>query len=162
MVNKKMEYRVSKQLSLYLKFVHQEGNVGVRELARRYPTFSLATIQRHATGPVVPIGNGSVKGIKRGRKRLLDERAERTLLRSLRANREKGIAFTSKRLQVDSGLEHIISNRTFRRTLNMHGYRYLKARKKGLMSRNDNKLRKSFARKMIKQFDENFWKTDWC
>ncbi len=163
MVNKKSEYRISKQLSLYLKFLHQEGNIGVRELWRRYPTFSLATIQRHATSAVVHMGNCMGNGDetqrkKRGRKRLVDERGERSLLRVLRANREKGIAFTSKRLQVESGLEYV-SNRTVRRTLNKHGYNYLQARKKGLMSRNDHTIRKSFARKMMRHYGEDFWKT---
>ncbi len=161
MVNKKMEYRMSKQLSMYLKYLHQEGNVGIRELWRRYPSFSLMTIQRHATAGIeLRMGNGTLrKGKKRGRKNLIDARDERGLLRELRNNREKGIAFTSKRLQVDCGLTHA-SNRTVRRTLNKNGYKYLQARRKGLMSRKDHKKRLTFARKMIKDYQETFWKTD--
>lgn len=162
MVNKKMEYRINTKLSIYLKYLHKEGNIGIRELWRRYPSFSLATIQRHATADInLTMDNGSKKqGNKRGRKKMVDARGERSLLRALRNNRENGIAFTSKRLQVESGLTYT-SNRTVRRTLNKFGYKHLQARRKGLMSRDDLKKRKKFARNMTKNYDnELFWKNE--
>lgn len=103
-----MEYRISTKLSIYLKYLHKEGNIGIRELWRRYLSFSLSTIQRQATSDInVNIENGSKKqGNKRGRKKIIGARGERSLLRALRKNRENGMAFTSKRLQVQSGLTY--------------------------------------------------------
>lgn len=162
MVNRKMENRISESLSTYLKYLHKESNVGIRELGRRYPSFSLATIQRHATADI----NFTTRSItkegskpKRGRKKVIDARGERNLVRTLKYNRDKGIPFTSRRLQMESGLLHA-SNRTVRRTLNKNGFKYLQARRKGLMSRADHKKRVAFARKMIRDHDETFWEND--
>ena len=51
------------------------------------------------------------------------------------------------------------SRRTFSRYLNENGYGYLQARKKGLLSENDRKLRIRFARKMKRVVAQNpqFW-----
>ena len=159
MVNKKSEERISKDLSTYLKYMHQEGNVGIRELWRIYPTYSLKTIHRHATATIISESNvGVERGKRRGRKKLLDSRDERSLLRSLRHHRDQGLQVTSKRLQVESGLTHV-SNRTIRRKLNDHGYKFLQARRKGLMSRKDHKHRLQFAKHIIKNYNnDNLWK----
>ena len=158
MVNKKAADRMALELSTYLKYLHKQGNVGIRELWRRYPNYSLKTIHRHATdniGSKLKVCSTPAK--KRGRKRLLDTRDERMLLRSLRDNREKGLQVTSKRLQLESGLTHV-SNRTVRRKLNENGYKFLQARKKGLMSRKDLKKRLKFAKDIINnRNNETFW-----
>ena len=51
------------------------------------------------------------------------------------------------------------SRRTFSRYLNENGYEYLQARKKGLLSENDRKLRVQFAHKMKRIAADNpqFW-----
>ena len=159
MVNKKCEERISKHFSTYLKCVHQEGNVGIRELWRGYPTYSLKSIHRHATPIITSVSDVGVDhGKRRGRKRLLDSRDERSLIRSLRHHREQGIQVTSKRLQVESGLTHV-SNRTIRRKLNDHGYKFLQARRKGLMSRKDHKRRLQFAKNVLKNYNNDTpWK----
>ena len=46
--------------------------------------------------------------------------------------REKEGSFTSKRIQLDSGVKHVTS-RTVRNHLNQEGYWYLQSRKKGLL-----------------------------
>lgn len=56
---------------------------------------------------------------------------------------------TVKSIVEKSGLSfEMASRRTFSRYLNENGYGYLQARKKGLLSENDRKLRIRFARKM--------------
>lgn len=151
MANKKTELRVSILVSTYLKILHQEGNVGIRELWRRYPNFALSTIYRHATSKihVGDASNNKKIGKRSGRKKLLCNRDERSLMRSLRCHREMGLPVTSKRLQVASCLTHV-SNRTVRRTLNAFGYNYLQARRKGLMSHADLKKRCAFAKNIIR------------
>ena len=39
-----------------------------------------------------------------------------------------------------------------------HGYHYRKSRKKGLLTATDKKIRMKFARKMLKEVDDDFWK----
>ena len=48
-VNKKTSLRVSHALSMYLRYLHQDQNLFLKSLTRRYPQFSLPTIWRHAT-----------------------------------------------------------------------------------------------------------------
>ena len=52
-------------------------------------------------------------------------------------------------MQLNAGLTHIC-NRLFRKILKKHGYRYLQARKKGLMFEKYKKHRKEFAQKIDK------------
>ena len=49
MVKKKATLRVSTELSIYLRYLHQDQNVSIRSLSRRYPQLCLPTIWRHAT-----------------------------------------------------------------------------------------------------------------
>ena len=51
-----------------------------------------------------------------------------------------------------------MSNRTIRRALNAHGYKFLQARKKGLLSKKDLMMRTKFARKVKKRLPESFWR----
>ena len=65
-----------------------------------------------------------------------------------------------KRGSLKSGLSlEMASRRTFSRYLNEEGYSYLQARKKGLLSENDRKLRLRFAREMKRKVRQNpdFW-----
>lgn len=159
MVNKKKAGRISTELSTYLKFLHQEQKIGIRELWRRYSKFSLGTIHKHATGSIEETVGDEVPS-QAGRKRLLSDRDERALIRSLLYHRDNKFPFNSKRLQVSCGLTNV-SNRTVRRKLNECGYHYLQARRKGLMSKSDLKWRLKFARAMVKK-DDDFWKRDIC
>ena len=98
----------------------------------------------------------------RGRKKKLTPRDERMLLRAVRDNRAQGLQVTSKRLQVQSGLVHV-SNKTVRRSLNRHGYKYLQARRKGLMTKADVKRRLKFAKDILKnENNETLWKEKIC
>ena len=49
------------------------------------------------------------------------------------------------------------SNRTVRRCLKRHGYHFLQARKKGLMSSADLKKRVAFANKVKKTYPTTLW-----
>ncbi len=52
-----------------------------------------------------------------------------------------------------------VSRRTVTRLLNANGYKYLQARKKGLISERDRKLRVKFAKHMIKDYAKDVWQT---
>lgn len=161
MVNKRVRERITVELSAYLKYLHQDGGVGIRELWRRYPAYSLRTIHRHATASVASM-RAAPSQSTRGRKKKLSARDERMLMRAVHENRRQGYQVTSKRLQLDSGLLHV-SNKTIRRTLNSHGYHYLQARRKGLMTKADLKVRLKFAKDIIKnENNETLWKEKIC
>ena len=53
-----------------------------------------------------------------------------------------------------------VSVRTVTRFLRASGYKYVQARKKGLVSVKDKSKRVKFARKMIKEYDINVWTKD--
>ena len=50
-----------------------------------------------------------------------------------------------------------VSYRTFIRTLNDAGYRWLKCRRKGLLSADDRKHRVRIARAALRKYDKNIW-----
>ena len=77
----------------------------------------------------------------------IDARSSRILSRSLKKWRNYSVNFDVKSLMKESGLSfQLASRRTFSRHLNLMGYRFLQARKKGLLSDNDKKRRLCFAR----------------
>ena len=50
-----------------------------------------------------------------------------------------------------------VSDRTIRRCLNQNGYHYLQARKKGLMSRTDQRKRKTSAKEVQNNYSADVW-----
>ncbi len=98
---------------------------------------------------------------KGGRPKKLSERNMRKLLRTLKSLREWAGTFTSKRLAKEAGINFKnVSMRTVRRAMNEAGYKYLQARKKGILKKTDLKKRLSFAKKMKKDYSNNVWKKD--
>ena len=53
-----------------------------------------------------------------------------------------------------------VSNRTIRRYLNRNGFKYLQARKKGLISDKDKRERLKFARSMRRNYSRNVWEKE--
>ena len=112
MTNKKSMERVSVEFSIYLKCLHQDQGIPVRELARRYPHFTLPTIWRHAARDTNIFPKQRIS--RSGRKPKITERDERNVIRALHYAHEYDGNFTSKRVQVLSGMSHV-DNRTVRR-----------------------------------------------
>lgn len=70
-------------------------------------------------------------GAKAGRRRKVNERSARTLIRTLKQSRKNNINVTVKSLVEQSGLKlNMASRRTFSRCLNENGYGFFQARKK--------------------------------
>ena len=73
---------------------------------------------------------------------------------------EEGV-FSSERLMQQCSLsEGDVSNRTIRRYLNRNGFKFLQARKKGLLSEKDKRERLTFARSMRRDYSRNVWKKE--
>ena len=102
MVNKKTNLRVSHELSIYLRYLHQDQNLSIRSLSRRYPQFSLQTNGRHATKKI-EVYPKQTKG-KGGRKTKLSLRDERSKIRPLPYKRKQDGNFTLKRIKLYSGV----------------------------------------------------------
>ena len=148
---------ISPQLSAYLHFLHQEQNISIFELCHRYKNVSRATIYRHAKRTVRNHKRIDNRKTNMGRPKKLSPRDQRHVLRSLIALREVDKNFSSKRIRVEGDVNNS-SDRTVRRYLNHEGYYYLQSRKKGLMSKADMKKRVVFAKKMLKEHEDGFWK----
>ena len=151
MVNEKAILRVTYELSIYLRYLHQDPNLSIRPLSRRYPQFSLPTIWRHATKKF-EVHPKQTKG-KGGRMSKLNLRDERSIIRSLHYARKQDGNFTSKRIKLYSGVSSV-HDRTVRRVLNKYGYHYRQTRRKGLLTENDLKLRMKFAKAIKRYYDD--------
>ena len=89
--------------------------------------------------------------MKRGRPKVLTERSERILLRTFFKLRRTSPNFSVKDLIVESGLDATkYSKRTVSTFLNNNGYKLRQARKKGLLSEKDLRIRRQYARRMKK------------
>ena len=96
-----------------------------------------------------------------GRPRKITKEQGRRIIRSVhRLGRTEG-NFTVRRLMQDVGIsEKTINILTVQRFLNKKGYYYLQARKKGLVTKSDRKIRISFASKMKNGYDRSVWERD--
>ena len=80
-------------------------------------------------------------------------------MRSVSSLRMKVGSFTSKRIQLESGVSHV-SNRTICNHLSKKGYHYLQSRKKGLLNAGDLKARVKFCQKVRRNgLMKEFWRT---
>ena len=97
--------------------------------------------------------------MKTGKARKLNERDKRLIKRTIFNLRATVGSFTSTRVQLEAGLQHV-SNRTVRRYMNELGYHYCRSRKKGLMTETDKKLRVAICRKIYRhKLGLEFWRS---
>ena len=88
----------------------------------------------------------------------LTTRDERHLLRCIPVLREEEGNFCAKRLMQRAGLsKKKVTDRTVRRCLNENGYYYLQAREKGLMTKNDQRKRRIFAKQVQGNYSADVW-----
>ena len=95
MINKKATLRVSHEISIYLRYLHQNQNLSLRSLSRRYTQSSLPPISRHAKKNI-EVHPKQRKG-KGGRKPKLSKRDERSIIRALHYARKQDGNFTLKK-----------------------------------------------------------------
>lgn len=142
--------------SAELAALHQHAKVKVTELKTMFPQYSTATIYRHAKRPIgteVPINKSR---FNKGRPRKISQRNGRKIVRSIR---EELGSFTSPRVAIEAGIDtSSISNRTVRREMNRHGFKYQNTRRKGVMRKSDFANRLKFCRKIKRRnLGLSFW-----
>lgn len=150
---------VPNNISIYMRYLHQEKHLTGDKILERFPQYSRATIFRHIKKPV----NEKVfdKRVNNpGRPRKLSVRDERCIVRAVLRLRRLYGSFTAKRLRTEAGISPDISVWTIRRVLNRNGYSYLQSRKKGMITRKDMLQRLRFAHKVKKICPATFWKKD--
>lgn len=146
--------KISAEQKAFVKFLRQEGDVPVKEIVHRCG-ISRATIYRWLKSTNQSIQNSK----KRGRPRLISEREERTIRRTITRLRKQEGNFSCQKIRAGSGLHHV-SLWTVNRTLKRMGYAFLEARRKGILLEKDFKERVQFARKVKRNYSEDFFKKD--
>ena len=101
------------------------------------------------------------KNEKGGRKPKLSKRDTSSIIRALHYARKQDGNFTLKRIKLYSGVPRV-HDRTVRRVLNKYGYDYGEARRKGLLTENDLKLRMKFEKYITKYYDDGLWLSGIC
>lgn len=147
------------QLSLVLRYLHQQKGETLRNLQNMYPQYARTTLYRHMKVPQAEVFKEKLavtKG-KRGRPRKITSRGMRKIITSVTKPRKTVGDFSSTDIQREAGLsERDVSNRTVRRYLNKAGYGFTQCRRKGQLLTEDLKKRLEFARR-CKNLPSNFW-----
>ena len=115
-----MKYQhIPLQVSLVLRYLHQEKGETLQRLVELYPQFKRTTIYRHMKKPIndtTASAQGKSIG-QRGRPRTYTERDKRHIVNALKRLYETHGNFSVTDIQNEGGLHHI-SKRTIRRLLN--------------------------------------------
>ena len=142
-------------VSVHLRYLHQDAGLSGRELVEKYPEYSPRSIYRHAKKS---IGTTLVdkRGQNPGRPKKLNDRDKRHINRTvehLQDTCEEGTFFSGEVHEV-VGCE--ASNRTVRRSMNSSGYKFTQCRKKGILTEEDMKKRLKFA-KTARKYSDEIW-----
>ena len=143
----------SERITHYVRAYIKLSKESVLELSRKLGV-SRAHIYRIKKQPIT--SSKPKEKIVHHRPEKLDFRSKRSLLRHLKQLRYEEPNWTIKRLMEVSGVHHV-STRTINRFLNRNGYRYLQARRKGLMSKEDREKRVEFAKRVTMEYTESLW-----
>lgn len=143
--------------SVEMRFAYQVAGLRGKELLDKFKNYSKATVYNHAKKQVcgnIPVDR---RHMNKGRPSKVTKRDVRNTTRQIPILRESVGSFTSKKIQMEAGLDHI-SNRTFRRILNREGYHYCRSRKKGLLKPHDVKNRLKYCRQIKKDnITQDYW-----
>ena len=92
-----------------------------------------------------------------GRPRIISKRDAAHFIRKFKKLQDNGQNQTVKNIMMESGISRG-SYRSYVHLMNTAGYKTLQPRRKGMLSKNDKKLRKFFAKHSLLQYDNSFWR----
>lgn len=142
----------------YFRFLMEIQGAKRREIVRKY-NISHASLYRILDG-AKSTSERNVCGKRipsMGRPRKLTPRDERLLLRKIDVLRRQEGSFTIKDL-CEAGISpRTVSCKTVRRLLHRHGYKYVQARKKGVLTQGDQEKRLKFARNIKREYSRSVW-----
>ena len=149
--------KVKLEHSMQMRCLYQISNVRGRKLLELFPQYSKAIIYRHVKKSINLESPFDKRKLNKGRPPKLSTKDKRKVLRTIKYLREEVGSFTSKRVQIESGVTHVC-NKSIRNILNKAGYFYLKSRKKGLLTMQDLIKRVRFCRKVKRhRLSQHFW-----
>lgn len=139
----------------------ERGNDSYRKIARKYKISK--TSAHRIVDNKEEFFNPEPEPIKkkRGRRKKLSDRDIRKLERSLKRLRKQKVNITVMDVVKDAGfVGNEVHRRTFSSYLNNLGYKFMNARKKGLLTEKDKEKRLRYARKMLVTLksESNFYK----
>jgi len=147
--------KINKEQSYAIRYCKSRGESVafiLKKEKRLLRGISASTVYRHARMPLgIQKIDNRVGNHLAGRKRLLDDRDRRAVIKKITGFRRAGIDFTSEELYDEMDLADMdITN--FRRYLKRWGYGYLNNRRKGVITQADKVKRLAFARRMKRSF----------
>ena len=147
---------ISPEQKAYVQLLRDREKLSVRKIAD-IVEISKSSVWRILKGTGVKTDSTSL-GRGKGRPEKLTARHKRLILRELLKLRKSHGNVTVQNIMSTVQLDrNIVSQRTVSRFLNKCGYRYLQARKKGLLLASDLKKRLRFARDLKQEKSSSFW-----
>ena len=150
--------RVPLDVSIHWHYLHQDAGKTYSEISKMRPywKYSKATICRHMKKN---IGDLVVDLRKNNQVRTpeLSARQKRNILRQTKLLQEEMRNFCVKRVMVKAGIPPSISEETVRGVLRKAGLKWACVQRKGILAKNELKLRLKFARKVRRKLPANFW-----
>ena len=146
--------KITNVMSLYLRFLLQEGNIICKELTLNMQFELFTTMQKKEISAKISIDG---RKAKKGRPPKMTKHDERLLLHLIKRLRNANTSCTVQTFRNEAGLKHF-STRTVNRYLNKHKYKYLQSRKKGILTAKGKKKRLHLARNVMRFLPENFWR----
>lgn len=159
---KKVYKPIPLDVSVHLRYLHQDLGLTGAALSRRYPNYSRASIFRHINKRVGDDTEDKRKQ-NRGRPPVLSARDKRRVINQVPILRKgKGGKFTIKDIRDGSAVRSDISDMTVRRVLHNAGYGFLTSPRKGILSAKDAQTRLKFAKNAKRKFERDIWINDIC
>ena len=121
--------KITNELSLYSRFLYQEGHISCKELKQLYPNCLLRSIYPHAKKKFTVKMPSDCRKLNRGRRKKIDVLNESKLLWTMQHLQNVREPFTIISLRMQASLMHL-STRTINFCLNKHNYKYLQFTKK--------------------------------
>ena len=147
--------RLAPEQCAFALFLHQEKRYSLRQVAVRtkMSKSSVWRIVRNKRGKSKSKSCG-----KRGRRKALTLRDRRKLNRAVHALRQEDPNFTVMDVVKRSGIAQSKANyRTFLREIRSFGYAFRPSRRKGILTEEDLKLRRDFAKSRLKECPPDYW-----
>jgi len=145
---------IGAEICAYCCFIMENHGVKKQDIVRKY-NISRASLYRILKNENWGLKkNVSGEDIQRkGRPRKLSECDERLLLQQINVLRRQEGFFTVKRLMLEAGIDaRTVSCKTVRRLLHRHSYKYIQARRKGILTVADHERRLKFARGIKREY----------
>jgi len=152
--------KIPLEVSIQIRCLYQQCGITRKVLCKKYPTYSKASVYRHAKKSIGTNSEFDKRKNNKGRPKKLTSRDNRALIRQIPKLRKDCGSFIVKRLRLAAGIQPNLHDETVRRFLHSKGYKFYHSRKKGLLSEKDLRTRLKYCREIKRSKGENFWRDE--